>query len=68
MLSVKAGGRTVSVGDTVYYRKGAETVLAEVLDVTNAAENTLALRVKGRIFKGVPYSKTRFGSWRVEKR
>ncbi len=69
MLSVKAVETVVSVGDSVYYRTGPKTlVLAEVLDVSDGATNALALRVDGRIIKGVPQSDHRFGSWRVGKR
>ena len=68
MACVRVGEHTVCVGDIVYYRLGALLIPSEVLDVTDAAENTLTLRVGGSIRKGVGYNETRFGSWRVDRR
>lgn len=68
MLGVKAGDTVVAVGDTVYYRAGPTLVPAEVIDVADGAQNTLNLRVGERVIKGVGHDRTKFGSWRVEKR
>ncbi len=65
-VGVKVKGRTVRVGDIVKYIVGGKAGVrpATVVDVTDGATNKLALRIRGKVHKGVEFG-AGFGHWTV---